>query len=221
VHQINTTQFSEPYTERLLRTPLPLLFTLTTLASFLDLATMMGPLQSTSAMPPTPTQPVEHRRQRKDFEFRHGHKLHTYDKAPYPLSYNRMVLELCAFCFLSLSRCPDDVQGIAGQCTHSLSQGLCLLRTVHHPPKTRLGSGLRGASSADGPTSCSRPSQTGTWIIEAAKQWPDCHFVRYYQPKQRLSYSLQVGLDLVNIQLDLKYLPYSISSRIEYRYGNL
>jgi hypothetical protein len=33
---------------------------------------------------------------KRDFFYKHGHKIHPYDgKAPYPLSYDRAVIELC------------------------------------------------------------------------------------------------------------------------------
>ncbi|TFK36969.1 hypothetical protein BDQ12DRAFT_686169 [Crucibulum laeve] len=46
---------------------------------------------------------------------------------------------------------------------------------------------------------------TGTWIIDAAKEWPSCEFV---------------GFDLVNIQVPLKYLDESVARRVEWKHGN-
>lgn len=46
---------------------------------------------------------------------------------------------------------------------------------------------------------------TGTWIVEAAKQWPKCEFV---------------GFDLVNVQVPLELLDPSIAQRITWVHGN-
>lgn len=45
----------------------------------------------------------------------------------------------------------------------------------------------------------------GFWIVNAAKEWPDCHFV---------------GFDLVNVQLPLKLLDSSIGDRVTFVHGN-
>ncbi|KAF9225466.1 hypothetical protein BS17DRAFT_778631 [Gyrodon lividus] len=45
----------------------------------------------------------------------------------------------------------------------------------------------------------------GTWIIEAAKEWPDCHFV---------------GFDLVDVQVPLSLLGPDIANRITWVHGN-
>ncbi|KAK0465575.1 uncharacterized protein EV420DRAFT_1514980 [Desarmillaria tabescens] len=92
------------------------------------------------------------------FTIKFGSRYHSFDneKAPYPLCYDRHVLEL-----------------------ESLDN-----RFVKH---------LRGGSG------------TGTWVLDAAKEWPKCEFV---------------GFDLVNIQIPLKLLDPSIAERIAWVHGN-
>ncbi|KAF9270626.1 hypothetical protein L218DRAFT_889210 [Marasmius fiardii PR-910] len=112
------------------------------------------------------------------FIYKHGQRLHSFDpeKAPYPLSYDRYVLEL-----------------------ESLDN-----RFVKHLRK--------GSMSFLNLTNDERPSRcldlgcgTGTWIIDTAKEWPDCEFV---------------GFDLVNIQIPLNMLSSSIADRIQWVHGN-
>ncbi|KAL0951559.1 hypothetical protein HGRIS_008241 [Hohenbuehelia grisea] len=109
-------------------------------------------------------------------EYKFGQRLHSAEaeKAPYPLSYNRQVLEL-----------------------ESLDN-----RLVKH---------LRGTSSfvnfPDGPPTRSLDlgCGSGSWVIDAAKEWPECEFV---------------GFDLVNVQPPLKILDGSVAQRIKWVYGN-
>ncbi|KAJ3548860.1 hypothetical protein NMY22_g1106 [Coprinellus aureogranulatus] len=46
---------------------------------------------------------------------------------------------------------------------------------------------------------------SGSWVIEAAKEWPDCEFV---------------GFDLVNVQFSTKLLEPSVGRRIHWKHGN-
>lgn len=108
---------------------------------------------------------------------KYGHRHHTYDhkKAPYPLSYDKEVLEL---------------ESLDNTFTRHL-RGSASFVDFETPP-TRvldLGCGM------------------GTWIIDAAKEWPECEFV---------------GFDLVNVQIPLnpKLLDPSIISRITWKHGN-
>ncbi|KAF8913138.1 S-adenosyl-L-methionine-dependent methyltransferase [Gymnopilus junonius] len=119
--------------------------------------------------------PTKRQTRRRDFQYKYGRKHHAYDyeKAPYPLSYDRHVLEL-----ESLDNC------LARHLRGSVS-----FADFKEHPTTVLDLGCG----------------TGTWIIDAAKEWPECHFI---------------GFDLVNIQIPLKILEPSTSSRIEWKHGN-
>ncbi|KAG7099625.1 hypothetical protein E1B28_001453 [Marasmius oreades] len=112
------------------------------------------------------------------FIYKHGQRLHSFDpeKAPYPLSYDRYVLEL-----------------------ESLDN-----RFVKHLRKGSMS--FLNLSTAEKPSRClDLGCGTGTWIIDAAKEWPDCEFV---------------GFDLVNIQIPLSMTNSSISNRIQWVHGN-
>ncbi|KAG6837675.1 hypothetical protein H0H93_004951 [Arthromyces matolae] len=110
------------------------------------------------------------------FHFKHGHRHHSYDseKAPYPLSYDRHILE---------------IESLDNRLAQHLRGSVSFVNFSEGPPDRTLDLGCG----------------TGTWIIEAAKQWPTCEFV---------------GFDLVNIQIPLKMLDDSVSRRIEWRHGN-
>ncbi|KAL0569499.1 hypothetical protein V5O48_012467 [Marasmius crinis-equi] len=116
------------------------------------------------------------------FVIKHGQRLHSFDpeKAPYPLSYDRYVLEL-TFSSESLDN-----------------------RFVKH---LRHGSmSFLNLTDAERPSRClDLGCGTGTWIIDTAKEWPECDFV---------------GFDLVNIQLPKEMLDSSVSNRIQWVYGN-
>ncbi|KDR85476.1 hypothetical protein GALMADRAFT_234363 [Galerina marginata CBS 339.88] len=112
---------------------------------------------------------------RKDFQYKYGQRHHSYDneKAPYPLSYDRHVLEL---------------ESLDNRLARYLRGSVSFANFEELPKRTLdLGCG------------------TGTWVIDAAREWPQCHFV---------------GFDLVDIQLPLKILESSISSRIQWKQGN-
>ncbi|KAF5323360.1 hypothetical protein D9611_005643 [Ephemerocybe angulata] len=115
------------------------------------------------------------RQRETQFILKHGQRHHSYDseKAPYPLSYDRQVVEM---------------------------EALDNLLTKH----------LRGSSSyvnfAEPPTRVlDLGCGTGSWIIEAAREWPECEFV---------------GFDLVNVQFATKLLERSVANRIQWKHGN-
>ncbi|PPQ99563.1 hypothetical protein CVT24_005351 [Panaeolus cyanescens] len=112
---------------------------------------------------------------RKDFQFKYGQRHHSYDseKAPYPLSYDRQVLEL---------------ESLDNKLAYYLRGSVSFVNFDEHPQRVLdLGCG------------------TGTWVIDAAKEWPDCEFV---------------GFDLVDIQIPVKMLHASVADRIQWKHGN-
>ncbi|TFK56638.1 hypothetical protein OE88DRAFT_1650028 [Heliocybe sulcata] len=119
-------------------------------------------------------------RARQDqFVYKYGKKHHSYDaeKAPYPLSYDKDVLELEAV---------DHAYSV------SVTGSVTMVNWAEQeegPPQKSLDLGC-GA---------------GFWLVNAAKEWPDCHFV---------------GFDLVNVQLPLKLLDPSIGNRVTFVHGN-
>ncbi|TFK77381.1 S-adenosyl-L-methionine-dependent methyltransferase [Pluteus cervinus] len=144
----------------------------------------MKPL--TSPPPPTPNASSifsnnsdgkrQPRHKEGQFIFKHGQRHHAFDneKAPYPLSYDRQVLEL---------------ESLDNRLVRHLRGSVSFVNFRDGPPQRVLDLGCG----------------TGTWVIDAAEEWPECEFV---------------GFDLVNIQIPLKLLDSSISRRIEWRHGN-
>ncbi|ESK90917.1 S-adenosyl-L-methionine-dependent methyltransferase [Moniliophthora roreri MCA 2997] len=113
------------------------------------------------------------------FVKKHGQRLHieSTEKAPYPLSYDRYVLEL-----------------------ESLGNLF-----VKHLRKGSI-SFLNPTAGAETPRHClDLGCGTGTWVIDAAKEWPQCEFV---------------GFDLVNVQIPLTLLDRPIADRIRWVHGN-
>ncbi|KAF9454137.1 hypothetical protein P691DRAFT_810855 [Macrolepiota fuliginosa MF-IS2] len=115
-------------------------------------------------------------RREGQFIYKHGQRHHSYDseKAPYPLSYDRAVL---------------DLESLENKFVQHLKGSISFVNFKQHPPQRvlDLGCGL------------------GTWVIDAAKEWPDCEFV---------------GFDLVNVQIPRSVLDHSTGQRIEWKHGN-
>ncbi|EFI28681.1 hypothetical protein CC1G_01857 [Coprinopsis cinerea okayama7 len=114
----------------------------------------------------------------KELQFlrKYGHRHHSYDneKAPYPLSYDKHVLEM---------------EALDNRLTQHLRGSSSFVNFDESPARVLdLGCG------------------TGTWVVDAAKEWPNAEFV---------------GFDLVNVQVPLKLLDPSIAKRITWRHGNL
>ncbi|EKM61303.1 uncharacterized protein PHACADRAFT_84271 [Phanerochaete carnosa HHB-10118-sp] len=130
---------------------------------------------SYSTSPPSPDRKRSTKREDK-WIIQHGSKLHSLgrDKAPYPFSYNREVLDMS---------CTDHAL------MNRLKGSVSFINFKGDPPRRclDLGTGL------------------GDWVVDAAKEWPDCTFV---------------GYDLVNVQIPLFALEDSIASRIEWVHGN-
>ncbi|KAJ7492468.1 S-adenosyl-L-methionine-dependent methyltransferase [Mycena latifolia] len=123
------------------------------------------------------------------FELKHGQRHHTYDreKAPYPLAYSRHVLEL---------------ESIDMRLVHHMSNGS--VSFVDFSDENWRGDGGVATPERSLDLGCG----TGSWVIDAAKEWPDCEFV---------------GFDLVDVQIPLKTLPpeyASIAERISWAHGN-
>ncbi|KAG2149593.1 hypothetical protein BD769DRAFT_344875 [Suillus cothurnatus] len=113
----------------------------------------------------------------RDFLNKHGHRHHSYDpeKAPYPLSYDRQVLEL---------------ENLDHSFVMHVKKSVSVVQFPDHIfPKHSLDLGCGG----------------GTWILDAAKEWPDCEFV---------------GFDLVDVQVPLSLLEPDIASRVSWVHGN-
>ncbi|KAG6380890.1 hypothetical protein JVT61DRAFT_5282 [Boletus reticuloceps] len=112
----------------------------------------------------------------KDFLNKHGHRHHSIDpdKAPYPLSYDRQVLELESL----------DLSFLL-----PLTKSVSIASFTGGPPQRSLDLGCGG----------------GTWVLEAAKEWRNCHFV---------------GFDLVDVQVPLSLLETEIANRISWVHGN-
>ncbi|KIK07207.1 hypothetical protein K443DRAFT_87444 [Laccaria amethystina LaAM-08-1] len=107
------------------------------------------------------------------FISKHGQRHHSYDneKAPYPLSYDRHVLE---------------IESLDNRLAYHLRGSVSFVNFTELPRRALdLGCG------------------TGTWVIEAAKEWPQCNFV---------------GFDLVKIQIPV--LEPELASRIQWQHGN-
>ncbi|KAF5388526.1 hypothetical protein D9757_004671 [Collybiopsis confluens] len=112
------------------------------------------------------------------FTTKYGRKLHSFEpeKAPYPYHYDKDILELEHL----------DVRFVK-----YLRQGSVTF--VDFPeeacPEKCLDLGCG----------------TGSWVIEAAKEWPHCEFV---------------GFDLMNVQIPLNILDSSLGDRIQWTHGN-
>ncbi|KAF5368561.1 hypothetical protein D9758_002245 [Tetrapyrgos nigripes] len=120
------------------------------------------------------------KRRLKESQFisKNGQKLHSIDpeKAPYPLSYDRHFLEL---------------ESLDNRLTSFLRNGTVSFIDF---PKDEI------------PEHClDLGCGTGSWVIEAAKEWTECQFV---------------GFDLVNVQVPLKLLERSVASRVRWVHGN-
>lgn len=113
----------------------------------------------------------------RDFLNKHGHRHHSYDpeKAPYPLSYDRQVLEL---------------ENMDHSFVMHVKKSVSVVQFPDHDsPKRSLDLGCGG----------------GTWILDAAKEWPDCEFV---------------GFDLVDVQVPTSLLEPDVANRISWVHGN-
>ncbi|KAK0208757.1 hypothetical protein DFS33DRAFT_1253760 [Desarmillaria ectypa] len=113
------------------------------------------------------------------FTIKFGSRYHSFDneKAPYPLCYDRHILEL------------ESLDNRFVKHLRGGSVSLVNFGDEEPPPERSLDLGCG----------------TGTWVLDAAKEWPKCEFV---------------GFDLVNIQIPLKLLESSIAARITWAHGN-
>ncbi|KAG6901217.1 hypothetical protein C0995_015205 [Termitomyces sp. Mi166 len=127
------------------------------------------------------------------FKYKHGHRHHSYDneKAPYPLSYDRHILEIESL---------DNklAQYLRGSVSFvNFNEGL--------PQRTLdLGCGVHGLLKLP---SGGQPASLSVEIT----------IIRLHN----LTELEKVGFDLVNVQIPLKILDDSIARRIEWRHGNL
>ncbi|CAK5264502.1 unnamed protein product [Mycena citricolor] len=154
---------------------------------------MSSPTTTTtsSSSPLNGTPSAKRHGRRGQFEIRNGLRHHSYDreKAPYPLAYSPDTLELEPIDL----RLFDHLNN--GSCTFVDFSDASIWDTsdggAQHPERSLdLGCG------------------TGSWIIDAAKEWPECEFV---------------GFDLVDVQIPLQLLSSeyeSIAERITWVHGN-
>ncbi|KAJ7070864.1 hypothetical protein C8F01DRAFT_1108121 [Mycena amicta] len=124
------------------------------------------------------------------FDNKHGQRYHTFEreKAPYPLAYTKSVFEL---------------EAIDMRLVHHLSDGsVSFVDFTDENWTTDQGEPSTPQRSLD--LGCG----TGSWVIDAAKEWPDCEFV---------------GFDLMDIQIPLRSLSSeyaSIAERVSWVHGN-
>jgi len=85
----------------------------------------------------------------KEFQYRHGQRLHPYDndKAPYPLSYDKYILE---------------IESLDNRLTQHLRDSVSFVPFEEQPKRALdLGCGI------------------GIWVIDAAKEWTECELVGF------------------------------------------
>ncbi|THV07518.1 S-adenosyl-L-methionine-dependent methyltransferase [Dendrothele bispora CBS 962.96] len=114
----------------------------------MNLVTSAGSNSTTSGSPPRPSR----RPKENQFVQKNGQLLHSYhaEKAPYPLSYNKHILEL------------ESLDNRLTKFLRSGSQSFINFSEDQYPCRCLdLGCG------------------TGSWIIETAKEWPKCEFVGF------------------------------------------
>ena len=66
--------------------------------------------------------------------------------------------------------------------------------------------------------------QLGLWVVNSAKYWKKTTFVRFFFAFCILGFHaiiVQVGFDLVDVQIPLRILDEDVASRIEWVYGNM
>ncbi|KAF9469862.1 hypothetical protein BDZ94DRAFT_1151510 [Collybia nuda] len=139
----------------------------------------MKPLTSPPSSSYAATSSFDGRRQprlKEEFQYKYGQRLHSFDneKAPYPLSYDRYVLE---------------IESLDNRLCQHLRGSASFVNFTDELPQRILDLGCG----------------TGTWIIEAAKEWSACEFV---------------GFDLVNIQIPHQLLDEAVARRVEWKHGN-
>jgi len=147
-----------------------------------------------STFPHTATEP--HRKENQ-FVNKHGRKHHNYPqgKAPYPISYDKDVLDRYSTPDLTF-RTPEYLNrhAVSDAMDHHLWRILfddrpTLMVTPNYPPQRVLDLGCG----------------VGMWTIDAARKWPDTTFV---------------GFDLVNVQFPLNCLEPHVARRISWKHGN-
>ncbi|KAJ7446496.1 hypothetical protein B0H11DRAFT_2084990 [Mycena galericulata] len=149
---------------------------------------MTSPTSSHSANSSPVVLSTKRQPRKGQFENKHGQRHHTYDreKAPYPIAYSKHVLELESI----------DMRLVSHMNNGSVS-------FVDFSDENWTDDGV-----ATPERSLDLGCGTGSWVIDAAKEWPNCDFV---------------GFDLVDIQIPLKTLPSeyaSIAERISWVHGN-
>ena len=123
-------------------------------------------------------------RKENQFVDRYGSKLHAYDrdKAPYPCSFDRDVIELCV-----PTRSRPSVarlrmlfsQAMSGQCSPRRHKRLSFFHESRDPSQTMSRYRHRRTRSLFIARLHLRNEipQLGLWVVSAAKMWPDTTFV--------------------------------------------
>ncbi|THH06400.1 hypothetical protein EW145_g4116 [Phellinidium pouzarii] len=111
-----------------------------------------------------------------NFTKKHGKRHHGFDKEKAPYP-------------LSFDRSALDLDVIDHVFLRQLKQSVSFLEFEGRHPKRCLDLGCG----------------TGTWILDALREWPECHFI---------------GFDLVSIQPPLSILESAHSSRVKWIHGN-
>ncbi|KAF7303242.1 UBIQUITIN-CONJUGAT-2 domain-containing protein [Mycena kentingensis (nom. inval.)] len=124
------------------------------------------------------------------FDTRHGQSYHTFErkKVPYPLAYTKNVFEL---------------EALDMRLVHHLNDG-----SVSFVDFTDENWVVEEGEPSTPQRSLDIGCGTGAWVIDAAKEWPDCEFV---------------GFDLMDIQIPLRSLSpeyAAIAERVTWVHSN-
>ncbi|THH12799.1 hypothetical protein EW146_g7352 [Bondarzewia mesenterica] len=139
---------------------------------------------------------------KNQFTYKNGRKYHAYgpEKAPYPMSYDREVIDMSVLDHFLVSACTYTIS------RHTVLYFMDYRDIVDHHVRTKLHHTPTVMDAIETPRRVlDLGCGTGIWSIEAARAWPETEFV---------------GFDLVNIQISLSCLEPSVARRISWQHGN-